>query len=219
MPCGLLAVALIGLGFYGAASAGKGGNNACPVGVLEGSPGEPDTTLDLEFGAGTQALTRCLERRHNVKVVVQINQFCRDAVPNASCTRPYALGNIDNMLNDYEVTHGMRAGKDFEVVAVVHSGGGDLLLQDGYTFTDTVKGDVTISNQFQGTVEGLMDRGVRFFFCQNTTRGFMKGGKLPSVQQGEGSATDAIIPGVEYTTAGVTAIADLQSRGYEYVQP
>lgn len=57
--CGLLAASLIGLGFTGAASAGKGGNNECPVGVLLGSPGDPDTTLDLEFSPGTQELTRC----------------------------------------------------------------------------------------------------------------------------------------------------------------
>ena len=29
----------------------------------------------------------------------------------------------------------------------------------------------------------------------------------------------SLIEGVEYTTAGVTAIADLQSKGYTYVQP
>lgn len=215
----LLALLFVGLGCASTANAGgdhrwgKGGNNECPVGLVSGM------TLNDEFGPGTQGLTRCLERRHNVKVVIQINKFCRDSVANADCTRPYALGNITNMLNDYETTHGMEPGKDFEVVAIVHSGGGDLMLQDGYSFTDTVNGDVTISNQFQKVVEGLLDRGVRFFFCQNTTRGFMSHGKLPSYQQGEGSATDALIPGVEYTTAGVTAIADFQSKGYSYVQP
>lgn len=85
--------------------------------------------------------------------------------------------------------------------------------------SDGSKGDVTISNPFQGQVEDLFVRGVRFLFCQNTTRGFIKNGKLPSNLDGEGSATDAMIPGVEYTTAGVTAIADLQSKGYTYVQP
>ena len=49
------------------AAAAPGGNNACPVGLVSGLP------LDEEFGAGTQELTRCLERRHNVKVVVQVN--------------------------------------------------------------------------------------------------------------------------------------------------
>jgi len=221
--CGVLAVALAGLGFGGAANAGPGGNNACPVGLVSGQ------SLDDEFGAGAQDLTRCLERRHNVKVVIQVNQFCRDTwnkagdrvrkITDCDPGRAYALGNIRNMLDDYEITHGMRPGKDFDVVAVVHSGGGDLILQDGFTFTDTVKGDVTIANPFQAEVESLLNRGVRFLFCQNTTRGFIRSGKLPSSADGEGSATAAMIDGVEYTTAGVTAISDLQSKGYTYVQP
>ena len=224
----LLFITLAGLGFSGVSNAAKGGhpklgNNACPVGLVSG------LELDEEFGPETQELTRCLERRHNVKVVIQVNKFCRDTwnkagdrvrmITDCDPGRAYALGNIKNMLNDYEITHGMRPGKDFEVVAVVHSGGGDLILQDGYTFTDTVKGDITINNPYQADVEALLDRGVRFLFCQNTTRGFMRNGKLPSFQDGEGSATDVMIPGVEYTTAGVTAIADFQSLGYTYVQP
>ncbi|MEA3278329.1 MAG: hypothetical protein U9Q81_24155 [Pseudomonadota bacterium] len=32
-------------------------------------------------------------------------------------------------------------------------------------------------------------------------------------------ATDQLIEGVEYVTAGVTAIADFQDQGYKYVQP
>ena len=224
--CGLLAASLIGLGFSGAASAGKGGNNECPVGVLEGSPGEPDTTLDFEFGPGTQDLTRCLERRHQVKVVVQINKFCRDSVPNLECTRPYALGNIRNMIKDYEITHGMEQGKDYEIVAVVHSGGGDLMLTDSGYDGD---GNYIESgrNQFEGVVTGLLNDGVKFYFCQNTTRSYINNpvdntnpnNKLPTPAEVEGGATGQLITGVLYTTAGVTAIADFQREGYSYVQP
>jgi intracellular sulfur oxidation DsrE/DsrF family protein len=223
MHCGLLATSLIGLGFAGVASADKGGNNECPVGLVSG------LELNDEFGPDTQDLTRCLERRSNVKVVMQVNQFCRDTwnkagdpvkkITDCDDGRAYALGNIKNVLNDYETTNGMTGAQDFEVVAVVHSGGGDLVLQDGFEFTDTDKGLVTVSNPFQSDVEELMGRGVRFLFCQNTARGFMKKGKLPSWQDGEGSATAALIPGVEYTTAGMTAITDLESQGYSYVQP
>jgi len=28
------------------------------------------------------------------------------------------------MIADYEITHGMQAGKDYKIVAVIHSGGG-----------------------------------------------------------------------------------------------
>jgi intracellular sulfur oxidation DsrE/DsrF family protein len=202
IPAGLLAAFMFGLGVSGAANAADendGGNNECPVGILPPpthvAGSDPATILDDEFGPGTQELTRCLERRHNVKVVIQINKFCRTAVDNADCTRPYALGNIRNMIKDYENTHGMKRGQDYEIVAVVHSGGGSLMLKED------VRG-----NQFEDTVAGLMADGVKFYFCQNTTRGMHV-------------KTADLIPGVQYTTAGVTAIAEFQSLGYRYVQP
>ena len=188
----------------------EGGNNECPVGLVSGME------LDEEFGPGTDELTRCLKRRHKVKVVMQINKFCRDAVTNANCTRPYALGNIRNMIKDYEITHGMEQGKDYEIVAVVHSGGGwQMLTNDGSNGAgDPVSG----RNQFEGVVKGLIADGVKFYFCQNTTRSFVNNGILPPGDV-EFGATGELIEGVEYTTAGVTAIADFQSRGYTYVQP
>lgn len=210
--CGLLAASLIGLGFTGAASAGKGGNNECPVDLVNA------LELDQEFGLGTDELTRCLERRHKVKVVVQINQFCRDAVSNEACTRPYALGNIRNMIKDYEITHGMIQGRDYEIVAVVHSGGGKLVLKG---VGDNNDNSVDDRNQFEAIVSGLIADGVKFYFCQNTTRSYVGQGILPQPDPESltGGATGELIEGVEYTTAGVTAIADFQRQGYTYVQP
>jgi intracellular sulfur oxidation DsrE/DsrF family protein len=212
----LLYLALISATFSGSgvvtlANAGDGGNNECPVGLVSGME------LNDEFGAGTSDLTKCLDRRHNVKVLFQINQFCRDVVANADCTRPYALGNINNMINDYEITHGMLAGKDYEIVAVVHSGGGRLLLTN-----DGIDGNgaaVTGRNQFEGTVKGLISNGVKFYFCQNTARSFLGNNTLPTVAESTTGATGELIEGVQYTTAGVTAIAEFQQRSYEYVQP
>jgi intracellular sulfur oxidation DsrE/DsrF family protein len=90
------------------------------------------------------------------------------------------------MIKDYEITHGMVAGKDYRIAAVVHSGGGWQMLKDsGFNG----KGDsVTGRNKFQGLVEGL-------------------------------GATEELIDGVKFVTAGVTSIAEFQSRGYRYVQP
>ena len=73
-------------------------------------------------------------------------------------------------------------------------------------------------NQFEGAVSSLIADGVKFYFCQNTTRSFVNNGFLPPGDV-EFGATGELIEGVEYTTAGVTAIADFQSRGYTYVQP
>lgn len=74
-------------------------------------------------------------------------------------------------------------------------------------------------NKFEPEVKNLMDRGVKFYFCQNTTRGFVKNGTLPKTDVITGGATAQIIDGVEYVTAGVTAISEFQDRGYRYVQP
>lgn len=153
-------------------------------------------------GTSASALTRCLKRRHKVKLLIQDNAFCRDAVPNNACTRPYALGNIRNIIADYEVTHGMKVGRDYEIAVVVHGPGGFHLLNDPGR------------NQFAGFVKSLMNDGVAFYFCQNTARAFIGNGTLTA-----GNATAELIPGVKYTTAGLTAIADFQSSGYTYVQP
>lgn len=215
IQAGLFAVGASMLAVNAVAHAEEGAsNNECPVGLLT-----EDLTLNVEFGPGTDALTKCLDRRHNVKVVMQINQYCRDAVSNADCslTRAYALGNIRNMIADYETTHGMVPGRDYEIVAVVHSGGGWQMLKD-----EGLDGDgnpVTGRNKFEQQVLDLIDAGVKFYFCQNTTRGFIKRNFLPAGDETAGGATAELIEGVEYTTAGVTAIAEFQNRGYRYVQP
>ena len=168
----------------------------CPVGLLNGM------TLDDEFGPGTAALTRCISKRDQVKVVYQINQQCK----NSACTKPYAIGNIINAINDYEITHGMSAD-EYEIVAVVHSGGWPLILNNdaGVDGSGAPTG-TRRHNNFQPEMEALLAKGVRVVFCQNTARS-------------KGVRTDDLIPGVEYVTAGVTALADYQALGYSFVQP
>jgi intracellular sulfur oxidation DsrE/DsrF family protein len=51
-----------------------------------------------------------------------------------------------------------------------------------------------------------MADGVKFYFCQNTARSMKV-------------STDQLIPGVEYVTAGISALADFQSNGWTNVQP
>lgn len=189
---GVLMVGLVSMPVF----AGTGGNNECPVGQVNG------LSLDDEFGPGSQELTQCLKKRHDVKMVVQIFQFCANGA--ATCTSPYALGNISNILDDYEITHGMLAGRDYKVVAVLHGSGGKMALK---------------SNPFAGKVKELMARGVKFYFCQNTTRGFIRTGILPDYLSTGVSATEQLIDGMLYTTAGLTSIADFQAQGYQYIQP
>jgi intracellular sulfur oxidation DsrE/DsrF family protein len=212
---------LVGLVSMPALAAGKG-NTECPVGLVK------DLTLDDEFGLGTSDITKCIKKRHRVKMVVQLNQY-------ESGGRAYGLGNIANIIDDYEITHGMVRGRDYEIVAVVHSGGGPLVLQNGLTFHDSQSDkDVTTANKYQSDVEKLIVKGVWFLFCQNTTRAYLSSPKdangvfqparLPEPSEyvtadGATGATAMLIPGVEYTTAGLTSIADFQAQGYEYIQP
>lgn len=180
------------------AFAQEGGNTECPVGLVSGK------TLDAEFGPGTQDLTKCITKRSQVKMVVQINQL-------GTATRPYALGNIENIIADYETTHGMVRGRDYEIVAVIHSGAGLMALKnEGYNGAGQF---VTGRNPAQSKVEALMAKGVKFYFCQNTTRAYL-GTHLPP-----GNATAELIPGMLYTTAGLTSIADFEAQGYQYIQP
>jgi intracellular sulfur oxidation DsrE/DsrF family protein len=230
-------VVMLGLVMTGIAQA----DDACPVGVLPGSPGTPETTLNDEFGPGTSDKTNCLSKREGIKVVMQLNKSCRDSyathatgkngkptgeiskvvnnVANCDGNRPYALGNLKNMLKDLKTTNGI-APEDIDIRVVVHSGGGYLLLNDAGFDGD---GNYIASgrNKFQGDVESLMAEGVRFLFCQNTTRGFIKNKTLPGQDliDSTGGATAQLIPGVEYVTAGVTAISDLQQQGFKYIQP
>lgn len=170
--------------------------NKCPVGLVTGM------TLDQEFGPGSADITNCLEQRKDVKLVIQANQFCMDNVSNAECTRPYALLNLAKMIEDFEITHGMKPGRDYEMAVIAHTKGGPLMLKD------------ESNNQFRSKVEALMQQGIKFYLCQNATRSMINKGLLPA-----GNATANIIPGVEYVTAGITAVTDFQYQGYVYVQP
>jgi len=166
-------------------------NNAdCPVGLVS------DIPLDEEFGVGASEITRCLDQQTNIKVVYQINLACK----NADCSKPYATGNIINAINDYEVTHGLQARINYEVVAIVHSKGYPLVLDNSSANPHPDE------NPFQEQVQSLLDQGVKVYFCQNTAR-------KNSVM------IDQMIPGIEFVTAGVTALADYQLRGYAMVQP
>ncbi len=198
----VLGALFILVGPIGAAQA-ENENRECPVGFVNG------LSLDDEFGEGSAQMTRCLDQRKKVRLLIQINQSCASPPVNGVCPRAYALGNIRNAINDYEVTHGMTMGEDFEVAAVVHSGGGMLMVKD-----EVLKAHNKGSNPFEGDVRALLDEGVNFYFCQNTVRGYIRNGTLTA-----GHATEQLVDGVQYTTAGITAIADFQSNGWQYVQP
>jgi intracellular sulfur oxidation DsrE/DsrF family protein len=172
------------------------GNKECPVGLVNG------LTLDEEFGPGSSEITQCVTVRHHLQVAVEINRKCRGTMDeNRVCDRsgPDALGNMENMIKDYEITSGMKRGHDYTMIAIVHGSGGFLLLK---------------GNEYEDRVQHLMDEGVKFYFCQNTARGFIRAGILT-----QGAATSQLIDGVKYVTAGFTALADRQQLGWSVVTP
>jgi len=162
----------------------------CPVSLISG------LSLEDEFGPGTSKMTRCLHKPEKIKVVYQLNKTCK----NAACSKAYGLGNINNAVNDYETTHGLKAGIDYEIIAIIHSKGYKLALNDNS------KDDPNKQNPFQAKVQALVNKGVKFYFCQNTAR-------KKKVK------TNDIIPGINYVTSGVTALGEFQQMGYAMIQP
>ena len=174
-------------------------NEACPVGLVSGM------TLDQEFGAGAGALTNCVKKRHDVKSMFQINRFCGDVTAsNAACTGAYGLGNMQNVIDDYEITDGMKRGVDYKMIAVVYGSGGLMLIK---------------GNKFASKVQALMAEGVTFYLCENTLRGFIKAGLIPNPATTGIPASDSLIPGVQYVTAGLSAVLDHEERGWANIAP
>jgi intracellular sulfur oxidation DsrE/DsrF family protein len=202
---GLLGMMFCSIHAY-AGNPDSNGNTECPVDLVNGLP------LDAEFGTGAADLTHCLKKRHALKVAVEINRRCRswsDSSNSGNCSGPGpdALGNMTNVLNDYDITNGMTPGHDYTMIAIVHGGGGYLLLND------------VTRNPYISTIKTLMDRGVKFYFCQNTVRGFIRNGTLEDPSTGGKSVKDQLIPGVEYVTAGFSAVADVQQQGWSVITP
>jgi len=171
-------------------TANPSADDACPVGLLHGM------TLTEEFGQYAADNTRCIKTRHDVKTLFAINQF------ENSPGSVYALNQMQNVYNDYTITDGMVQGQDFQMVAIVHGSGGKLLLND------------PAINPYIDKVKNLMAEGVTFYFCENTVRGFMRAGLLVPGDVGAG-----VIPGTKFVTAGLSAISDFQSLGYQYDEP
>ena len=168
---------------------------ACPASSTQHAGGVSGLTLDQEFAPGVGELTECNPTRHDAKVVFQLN----------SNANGYGLGNIRNVIGDYEITHGMVRGRDYELAAIVRSGGSKMVVKDGVNNN---------ANACQKQVEDLIAKGVKFYFCQNTTRPYLANGRLT-----RGLVKDQVIDGVGWVTSGLGAIADFQRNGWTSVQP
>jgi len=106
-----------------------------------------------------------------------------------------ALRNVKNHLNAL-------GDENIEVIVVTHSSGAFALV-DGSMGKKDKNGKVY---NFNDTVAGLANRGVKFQICANTIRG-------KKIDKNKISEYAEIIP------SGVAQVADLQQKGYLYVKP
>ena len=163
-------------------------NVACPVESPYG-----DQTFEQKFGSEVTAGLRCNEKRSKVRMVMQVNAY-------AQAGKPYGFRNLENIIKDFEMTHGI---DDWKIAIVIHSGGGNLVLRDDIALPDGTY------NTFADTVEkyaGDEYPNVDVYFCLNTAAA-------------KGWTADMILPGVKFVPAGLSAIIDFQYQGYKYIQP
>lgn len=201
------------------ADGNKHTDDACPVGLVTGM------TIDEEFGAGINDITRCIENRKRIKMVMQVNNACRDTAVTldpatatglkldnhantCGATRGFGIAQMKNMIKDWVITHGMPA-ESLDLNIIVHDGGGSMLMKNP---ANQLK--PAVEELLNGTIPGAEGVKVKFHFCMNTVRGMAK-----KVNKTPAQIVMGVIPGVTYVTGGLTALADFQKEGYYYIQP
>ena len=184
-----------------AGNSGSVSNVACPV----DSPYGGDSFED-KFGPDVLEKMRCNKRRSNVKMVMQIN-----AAFDAK-GRMYGFRNLPNIINDFEITHGI---KKWEIAVVIHSGGYPFVLDPDAANPHPAAplNDQEVNAPFPDenltgaeVVEKLIGMGVDVYFCLNTAAALS-------------ITTDQILPSVKYVPAGLSSLVDFQYDGFKYVQP
>ena len=206
--------------------------NDCPVNYFDApydknTPNGPVTvvppvgglTIDEEFGEGSEAITRCLKKRKNAKVVISINgAHPSDKNGNAQLSKARFLSNIEYMRENYEDVHDMKIGEDVKVVAVAASSGALLLTTQHPAWARAKTDDSeptcmgnetrfsgkTCPNPFKHLVERAQEIGVKFYLCQMASR--VLSIKKPNV-----------IPGVKFVPGAHIAVADYQLLGYALI--
>jgi len=109
-----------------------------------------------------------------------------------------ATGGLRNAKNHLNAV----GDKNIDMIVVTHSSGAFLLVE-GSMGKKNKKGKVY---NFNDTVAGLANRGVKFQICANTIRG-------KKINKNRINENAEIIP------SGVAQVAHLQQRGYLYVKP
>lgn len=183
-----------------------------------------DQVIDAEFGPGAQAITQCLKERKKAKIVVRVDDtFRRDPFGNTRLNKATYLSSIDKMINQYENTHGMKIGKDVDIV-VIFSGTGAILATKGHkVFAGAAKkwndanadailaGTATAmkvkpANPYASQIQKGIDAGIKFYLCQEASRTI-------------GISMKNKLPGINFVPAAHAATADFIQDGYAIILP
>lgn len=190
-----------------------------PNGPVVVTPPQGGLTMDEEFGEGTQAITRCIKKRTNARVVVSINgAHPSDKNGNINLNKARFLSNIEYFRENYEDVHNMKIGDDVKVVAVAASSGALLLTTEHPAWVRVKTSDIeptcmgnenrfsgkTCTNPFRHLVERAQEIGVQFYLCQMASRTL-------SIKK------PAVIPGVKFVPGAHLAVADFQQTGYALI--
>lgn len=169
---------------------------------------ESKVAMDAKFGASIDstpisALTTCLKRRENIKVVMAL----MSTDWNVKANRPQQVGNAHNLVDNYIDMYGMINQKDFDTVVVGYAKGARWLLTDeAYDRLHGTSATVFEPNPSKASIQALQAKGVTVLMCQNTMKG-------------NGYVTADVLPGVSFVPAGVTSLVDHQYNGYKYLNP
>lgn len=158
-------------------------NVACPVDTpyVDPDSGAP-LSFEDKFGYDVMERLRCNQRRSNVRMVMQVNAYEQGG-------RPYGFRNLNNIIKDFEITHGI---DNWKIAIVIHSGGNPFVLKEG---------------KYEELVQSYIDNpNVDIYYCLNTASAL-------------GHTTDDIIDGIQFVPAGLSSIMDFQYQGYKYIQP
>lgn len=180
----------------------------CPTDIAAAidTPGLLDPAVD---GTSPSVNTFCLQRTNNLRVVVALNS----AALNGAKTQAQQITNLNNIVTDYE-KYGLTIGTNVDIVVIGYGAGARWLLTD--TAFDAFFGSdpaVAETNIALPIVTTLLNKGVKFFACQNT----MINTKLPGTTTN--IKTTDLTPAVNMVPAGVTALLDFQYLRYMYITP
>lgn len=180
----------------------------CPTDIAAAidTPGLLDPAVD---GTSPSVKTFCLERTNNLHVVVALNS----AALNGAKTQAQQIANINNIVSDYE-KYGLTIGTDVDIVVIGYGAGARWLLTDAAFDTFFGSDPATVENNVAlPIITSLINKGVKFFACQNT----MINTKLPGTTTN--IKTTDLTPEVNMVPAGVTALLDFQYLRYQYISP